>query len=164
MMNCSAIYNNKLATNSNNPMDLMVSVKRLSPSIPHKISLLPEVMSVKPTAEKIAIPPSHSTACESGSHLQKSAHTPAMRTPAVEGIAAPACSWHNPVQWHRKIPGTAKGYPAATGTSDIRALLQNEEMMSARSLRKIKRRLFLEAANLGVKPPCDSDRREVVSE
>jgi len=101
-----------------------------------------DYMNQKPTAvEKTAAP-----------HRQKPVHKPIYgptKKSAVEEVAAPARPQKKPVHLHQKSIGT-RGRAASTGTIDGRreALLQNDqERIIARKLRKIKRRLFLEAVN-----------------
>ena len=116
---------------------------------PQKISpeSFPAAMSVhdsmnkKPTAVEKTPAPSQ----------QKPSHTPihgSTKKPDVKEVAAPARPQKKPMHPHRKSIGT-KSRTAATGTVDGRrvALLQNEERTSVRTLRKIKRSLFLEAVN-----------------
>jgi len=149
-MNHSAT-NNLSATNdkwfvANKPPTM--SIKNLFSPTPQKISPMSirDSMNNKPTAvEKTAAAP-----------WQKPVHTPiygsTMKNPAVEEVVAPARPQKKVVHPHQKSIGT-KSRAAAASTVDGRdgrrvALLQNnQERTSARQLRKIKRRLFLEAVN-----------------
>ena len=132
---------NHSATNNTPPT---MSIKNCFSPIPQKISPMSinDSMNKNPTTvEEMVAPP-----------RQKPVHTPiygSVNNPAAKEIAAPARPQKKPVHHHQKSIGT-KGRATATGIVDGRrvALLQNnQERISVRTLRRIKRRLFLEALN-----------------
>jgi len=90
--------------------------------------------------------------------LQKTMNRPASMEPVVEKFATPA--WPQKKAVHPWNSTGAKGHAAATGIVGMRALLQNEERTSAKKLRKIKRRLFLEAVH-SEQPICNRSPRNV---
>lgn len=110
------------------------------------------VMHAKtPTAQKVVTLP------------EKPVQTPvysSMKNPA----AAPARP-QKPVHRHSGSIGTSC-HPTSAGTADRRALLQKNEdkRMSARNLRKIKRRLFLEAVNSDQPSRIKSPRNSILQD
>mmetsp|Transcript_2768 Transcript_2768/g.4067 ORF Transcript_2768/g.4067 Transcript_2768/m.4067 type:complete len:157 (-) Transcript_2768:416-886(-) len=134
-------------------------------------------MSIKnifsPTPQKISPGPSHTNMNKENTEAltwQLPLHTPVYDStmkPSVVKIAVPARPQKKPAHPHRKSVASAIGRPVAAGVAvDRRALLQNEEdRILVRKLRKIKRRLFLEAVNpeqpLPIKSPRSVVRQEL---
>mmetsp|Transcript_16850 Transcript_16850/g.29009 ORF Transcript_16850/g.29009 Transcript_16850/m.29009 type:complete len:175 (-) Transcript_16850:299-823(-) len=141
MMNHSST-NNKLSRSLPVKNIFSTTPQKVSPfsaSLPKAAMSIPESTKMNRTAaEKKAVTPPQKPA---------PLHTPihrSMQNPAVEEMSVPARPQKKPAHPHWKSTST-KG--RASVESKRPSLMQNEDRMSARRLRKIKRRLFLEAVN-----------------
>mmetsp|Transcript_26370 Transcript_26370/g.47788 ORF Transcript_26370/g.47788 Transcript_26370/m.47788 type:complete len:156 (+) Transcript_26370:49-516(+) len=132
-------------------------------------------MSIKnifsPTPHKISPDPSPANMNKENTEAltwQTLLHTPvydSTKKLSVVEIAAPARPQKKPAHPHRKSVASTKCRAAAAVAVDRRALLQTEEeRILVRKLRKIKRRLFLEAVNPEQPIPIKSPRSVVRQE